>query len=94
MSATAYKGHTKEYILVFILLTVLTVVEMFIPSLENVSRLVKGILLTVLAGSKAFFVAYFFMHLKEEKPWLKFIAVIPLSAALFAFALVLEGMYR
>lgn len=94
MSTTAYKGHTKEYIIVFVILTVLTVVELYIPDLDNVSKFTKGTLLTVLAAGKAFFVAYFFMHLKEEKPWLKFIAAIPLSAAVFAFVLVLESIYR
>lgn len=94
MSGEVYKGHTKEYIIVFVILTVLTVVELYIPDLKNVSKLMKGTLLTVLAAGKAFFVAYFFMHLKEEKPWLKFIAAIPLSAAIFAFVLVLEGIYR
>jgi len=94
VSGEVYKGHKKEYIMVFVILTVLTVVELFIPSMENLTKVVKGILLTVLACGKAFFVAYFFMHLKEEKAWLKFIALIPLSAAIFAFVLVLEGIYR
>lgn len=94
MSGETYKGHAKEYIIVFIILTILTVVELFIPGLANVSHMTKGILLTILAVGKAFFVAYFFMHLKEEKPWLKFIAAVPLSAAVYAYVLVLEGIYR
>ncbi len=94
MSGEVYKGHTKEYLIVFGILTVLTVVELFIPGMKNVSHMMKGTLLTLLAILKAFFVGYFFMHLKEEKAWLKFIALIPLSAVIFAFALVLEGMYR
>ncbi len=94
MSGEVYKGHTKEYLIIFAILSVLTVVELYIPGMKNVSHLTKGALLTVLACGKAFFVAYFFMHLKEEKPWLKVIAAVPLSAALFAFVLVLEGIYR
>jgi len=94
VSGEVYKGHKKEYIIVFVILSVLTVIELFIPSMENLTKLIKGTLLTIFAGGKAFFVAYFFMHLKEEKPWLKFIALIPLSALLFAFVLVLEGIYR
>lgn len=94
MSGEIYKGHAKEYIIVFAILTVLTVVELFIPGLKAINHMTKGVLLTVLAAGKAFFVAYFFMHLKEEKPWLKFIAAIPLSAAVFACVLVLEGIYR
>jgi cytochrome c oxidase subunit 4 len=34
------------------------------------------------------------MHLKEETRWMKLIAAIPLSAALYAAALILEAMYR
>jgi cytochrome c oxidase subunit 4 len=34
------------------------------------------------------------MHLKEETAWLKYIAAVPISAAFYAAALVLEGMYR
>ena len=94
MSGEVYKGHTKEYIIVFAILTVLTVIELYIPSMENLTKFVKGTLLTIFAAGKAFFVGYFFMHLKEEKPWLKFITLIPLSAAIFAFALVLESIYR
>lgn len=94
MSGEAYKGHTKEYVIVFAILTFLTVVELYIPGLKNVTHMTKGVLLTILAAGKAFFVAYFFMHLKEEKPWLKFIAAIPLSAAVYAYVLVLEGIYR
>ena len=94
MEGIAYKGHTKEYLIIFAILTVLTVGELFIPGLKDVPHLTKALLLTVLATGKAFFVAYFFMHLKEEKAWLKFIAIIPFSAALFAFVLVLEGIYR
>jgi caa(3)-type oxidase subunit IV len=94
MSGEVYKGHTKEYLIIFGILTALTVVELYIPGLTNVPHMTKGVLLTFFAALKAFFVGYFFMHLKEEKPWLKFIALIPLAAVIYAFALVLEGMYR
>ena len=94
MSGEVYKGHTKEYLIIFGILTALTVVELFIPGLTNVPHITKGVLLTVFAAVKAFFVGYFFMHLKEEKTWLKFIALIPLAAVVYACALVLEGMYR
>ena len=94
MSGEVYKGHTKEYLIIFGILTALTVVELFIPGLANVPHMTKGVLLTIFAAVKAFFVGYFFMHLKEEKTWLKFIALIPLAAVVYACALVLEGMYR
>lgn len=90
---TEHKSHFKEYMIVFVVLAVLTVVELFIPG-ANVPHSYKAASLTLLAVGKALIVAYFYMHLKEEKRWLKIIAAVPISAVLFAVALILEGMYR
>ena len=89
-----YKGHTKEYMWVFLALGVLTVLELYIPDMHFLGKFGKGVGLTLLAVIKAFAVGWWYMHLKEEKAWLKFIALIPLSAGAYAFFLVLEGMYR
>ena len=89
-----YKGHTKEYMWVFFALTVFTILELFVPNMDSLSKFGKGVALTALAVIKAFAVGYWYMHLKEEKAWMKFIALIPLSAGAYAFFLVLEGMYR
>lgn len=89
----AHKSHTVEYVIVFIALTVLTVLELAIPDLKVAYHL-KAIGLIGLAVGKAFIVAYFYMHLKEEKAWLKFIAALPISAAIFAIVLILESVYR
>lgn len=88
-----YKSHTKEYIIVFIVLTVLTVLELFIPGLDT-PHAYKAAGLTFLAVAKALVVAYFYMHLKEETRWMKVIAAVPILAALFAIGLILEVMYR
>lgn len=88
-----HKSHTKEYIIVFFVLTFLTILELMIPGLKT-EYWHKVVGLVGLAFGKAMVVAYFYMHLKEETAWLKFIAAIPLSAALYAAALILEGMYR
>ena len=93
-NAGEYKGHTKEYMWVFFALGVLTVVELWVPNMDVLEKFGKGVALTVLAVIKAFAVAYYYMHLKEERAWLKFIALIPLSAGAYAFFLVLEGLYR
>ncbi len=87
-------SHKKEYFAVFVILAVLTIIELFIPGLKNVSTFMKGTALTGLAVAKAFVVAWFYMHLKEETAWLKFIAAIPISAAVYALVLILESMYR
>lgn len=92
-TAHAHKSHTVEYIIVFVVLSLLTALELAIPGLKTAYHL-KAIGLIGLAVSKAFVVAYFYMHLKEEKSWLKFIAAIPIVAAVFAAVLIVESMYR
>lgn len=89
-----HHSHTKEYIVIFILLTIFTIIEIWVPSVAAFSKLTKGILLTGLACVKAWMVAYYYMHLKDEKMWLKLIALIPLSAAAYAYFLILESLYR
>jgi cytochrome c oxidase subunit 4 len=93
MSEHTHKSHTKEYMLVFLALAVFTVIELIIPEL-NVSYASKAIGLTLFAFAKAFCVGYFYMHLKEEKRWLKFIGVIPVSAFIYFIVLILESTYR
>lgn len=88
-----HKSHTKEYVIVFFVLTFLTILELMIPGL-NTLYAYKATGLISLAVGKALVVAYFYMHLKEETAWLKFIAAIPISAAIFAVVLILESMYR
>ena len=50
--------------------------------------------LVLLAVAKAAFVALWFMHLRFERGWLKFIAVLPASAAVYAVVLMLEVVAR
>jgi caa(3)-type oxidase subunit IV len=88
-----HKSHTVEYVIVFFALSLLTGLELAIPGL-NVEYYLKAISLVGLAFGKAFIVAYFYMHLKEEKGWLKFIAALPVLAVMFAVILILESMYR
>ncbi len=89
-----YKSHKKEYLIIFAVLTVLTALELAVPSLSNTSNFVKGVLLTAMAIGKAFVVGYYYMHLNEERPCLKFIAVIPLSAAIYTLVVALEAIAR
>ncbi len=77
-----------NYTKIFIILTVLTVLEVavvFVP----VSKLVIGITLVLMAFVKAALVALYFMHLKHEKVALGFIALTPLViCVLLIFALL------
>lgn len=82
----------RTYILVFILLTVLTIIEIAVA--EYSQGLIKQTLLTLLALVKAFYVAYYFMHLKDESPLLKAIALLPLFGFIFAVVLIVEVSIR
>ena len=88
-----HKSHWKEYFLIFLLLTFLTIVELIIPGLDT-KYFYKASSLVLLAIGKAFIVAYYYMHLKDERGWLKFIAAIPISAGIFALVVILESIYR
>lgn len=88
-----HKSHTVEYVIVFVVLSLLTGLELAIPGLKTEYYL-KAISLVGLALGKAFVVAYFYMHLKEEKGWLRLIAAFPISAGIFAAVVIIESMYR
>jgi cytochrome c oxidase subunit 4 len=87
-------GQTKLYITIFVALGILTLIELWIPAIEILNQFQKGGFLILVALIKAFLVGYYFMHLKFEKAWLKFISLIPISAALYAAVLILETKYR
>ena len=87
------KSHFKEYMVAFVVLAVLTALELAIPSLDT-TNFIKATGLILLAIGKAFVVAYTYMHLNEETAWLKFIAAVPISAAIYATVVILESMYR
>ncbi len=93
-SEVVHKSHFKLYMIVFVALALLTLIEIIIPELDNVTTFFKASSLTGLAVGKAFLVAYFYMHLNEEKGWLRFIAAVPISAAIYATVVVLESLYR
>ena len=92
-SGEIHKSHRKEYFVIFALLTLLTLIEIYVPEWDA-SKFAKGSALVALASVKAFLVAYFYMHLKDERAWLKFIACVPLAAVLFAAAVILESIHR
>lgn len=89
-----HKSHKKEYFFIFILLAVLTAVEIWVAEIPGITKFAKGSSLTFLAVGKAFLVAFYYMHLKEETKWLKFIAAIPIAAAVYATVLCLEAIYK
>lgn len=91
--AHTHHSHKKEYIIIFVVLAVLTVLELMVPGLK-IAYALRASSLVLLALGKAFVVAYYYMHLKDETRWLKFIAAVPISAGVYAAVLILESMFR
>lgn len=89
-----HKSHKKEYFIIFFILAFLTALEVGVAEVDGLAKLTKGVSLTLLAVGKALIVAFYYMHLNEETRWLKFIAAIPLAAAVFATVLCLEGYFK
>lgn len=93
MSAHEHTSHKKQYMIIFVLLAVLTALEIWMAELP-MTKFAKGSGLTGLALAKAFLVGYFYMHLNQETRWLKFIAAIPVMAGVYATVLCLEAYFK
>lgn len=91
---TVHHSHKKEYFIIFIALAVLTGIEIWVAEIHGLSKMQKGSALTFLAVGKAFMVAFYYMHLKEETKWLKFIAAVPIMAGFYATVLCLEATFK
>ncbi len=92
--AVEHKSHKKGYIIIFVILAVLTAIEIWVAEVPGISKMGKGSALTLLAVGKAFIVAYYYMHLNEETKWMKFIAAVPIMAGVYATVLCLEAIYK
>ena len=82
-----------NYMAIFWLLAVLTVVEIGVVFLPF-GKMINGTLLTALAVGKAALVAMYFMHLKFETRTLGLIAITPLAiATLLVFIIMPDAFY-
>ena len=89
MAETAHKH--PNYMAIFWYLAILTVIELAVIYMP-LSKFTIGILLCVLALTKAVLVAMYFMHLRFETRTLGWIAVTPLAiATLLIFVLLPDG---
>lgn len=91
---TPHVSHKKSYIVIFVILAILTAIEIWVAEVPGIAKFHKGAALTLLAVGKAFIVAYYYMHLNEETKWLKFIAAIPIMAGVYATVLCLEATFK
>ena len=83
----------KEYFIIFVVLTVLTGIEVAIAKATTGNTKIVGLI--GLAVSKAALVALFYMHLKSETRSLKTIIAVPLAFPfLYALVLIAESIAR
>ena len=90
MASTAHPH--PNYIKIFIILSVLTAVEIGITFLGLPRTLLVSVLV-ILAVWKAALVALHFMHLKIEKKTLTIVAVIPFILCVFLSLMLLPDIY-
>jgi caa(3)-type oxidase subunit IV len=90
MATTAHSHH--NYIKIFVILSVLTVIEVGITFLGLPKMLLAALLIT-LAVWKAALVAMHFMHLKMEKTTLSIVAIIPFILCVFLILMLLPDIY-
>jgi caa(3)-type oxidase subunit IV len=90
MASTAH-AH-PNYIKIFIILSVLTAVEIGVTFL-GLPRKVLVALLVGLAVWKAALVALHFMHLKIEKTTLTIVAIVPFILCVFLSLMLLPDIY-
>jgi caa(3)-type oxidase subunit IV len=90
MSTTAHSQN--NYIKIFIILSVLTVIEVGLVYMGLPKMLLAG-LLVIFAVWKAALVAMHFMHLKFEKKALTFVALVPIVLCVFLSLMLLPDIY-
>ena len=76
--ADTHAKHGPSYMAIFWYLAVLTVVEIGVIYLP-ISKVAIGVLLVILASTKAAMVALYFMHLRLETRTLGYIALTPVA---------------
>ena len=70
--------HKVNYVAIFLLLVLLTVVTVAVAFVHIESEIIKVLVALVIASIKAAFVCLFFMHLKFEGKLIYLILIVPL----------------
>lgn len=90
-----YAPNRKEYLVIFVVLFVLTVLEVAVAQVPGISKTLLGLALVSMAITKAAFVGLYYMHLKHETNVLKLTVAIPLATpAVYALVLIAEAAWR
>jgi len=87
--------NRKEYMYIFLVLAVLTAIEVGVAQVPGLSKTLLGIALVGLAVAKAAIVGLYYMHLKHETRVLRLSVALPMAApAVYALVLIAEGAWR
>jgi cytochrome c oxidase subunit 4 len=90
MSESAKTKHAHpNYIAIFVVLTVLTLLELGVAFLGHWPKMLVLAILLIMAVWKAVLVAMYFMHLRFENNRLRILAVAPLPLAVIMIAAVI-----
>lgn len=90
-----HKPNIKEYLVIFAVLTVLTILEVALAQIPGISKKLLAIALVGLALTKAGIVGLYYMHLKSETRVLKLTVALPLAApTIYALVLMSEAAWR
>jgi cytochrome c oxidase subunit IV len=84
----------KKYIKVAATLTVITVVELTVVILHFLPGWLITCLVVALSLSKAYLVAWYFMHLNHERIWTRLVALLPLGMVVYAGVLLADQKAR
>lgn len=84
----------KFYLIIFLGLSLMTLGQVLLFEYAGFSFLMNATIQTIVALVKVVLVAYYFMHLKDESTWLKFIAAIPVFAVLYTVFIAVETIIR
>jgi caa(3)-type oxidase subunit IV len=90
-----HKPNIREYLIIFGVLTALTVLEVLVAQVPGISKGLLAIALIGLALTKAGIVGLYYMHLKHETRILKLTVMVPMAApAIYALVLISEAAWR
>jgi cytochrome c oxidase subunit 4 len=88
-------AHRRQYLVVFVVLAVLTVVELGVASTTGIPGTAALVAFVLLALAKAALIALFYMHLRFETRVLRATALAPLFApAAYGVILIAEAATR
>lgn len=94
-AAHGHKPNIKEYLVIFAVLTALTLLEVVLAQIPGISKKLLALALVGLAVSKAGIVGMYYMHLKHETRVLKLTVALPLAApTIYALVLMTEAAWR